>query len=98
MQCQLYFKILPSSSIINITGSSVLVRHFYVICRVWCVACEISMENFKKLEKIGEGTYGVVYKAKNIKTGALVALKKIRLDVYVTNWSAEFRTWKHSGL
>jgi len=41
------------------------------------------MENFKKLEKIGEGTYGVVYKAKNIKTGALVALKKIRMDVYV---------------
>jgi len=41
------------------------------------------MENFKKLEKIGEGTYGVVYKAKNIKTGALVALKKIRLDAYV---------------
>jgi len=41
------------------------------------------MEQFKKLEKIGEGTYGVVYKAKNIKTGALVALKKIRLDAYV---------------
>jgi len=42
------------------------------------------MENYKKLEKIGEGTYGIVYKAKNIKTGALVALKKIRLDVYVS--------------
>jgi len=41
------------------------------------------MENFKKLEKIGEGTYGVVYKAKNVKTGALVALKKIRVDLYV---------------
>jgi len=41
------------------------------------------MDNFKKLEKIGEGTYGVVYKAKNVKTGTLVALKKIRLDVYV---------------
>ena len=40
------------------------------------------MENYKKLEKIGEGTYGVVYKAKNIKTGELIALKKIRLDVY----------------
>ena len=33
---------------------------------------------FQKLEKIGEGTYGIVYKAKNKKTGQLVALKKIR--------------------
>jgi serine/threonine protein kinase len=38
------------------------------------------MENFQKLEKIGEGTYGVVYKAKHVDTGRVVALKKIRLD------------------
>jgi len=50
------------------------------------------MDNFKKLEKIGEGTYGVVYKAKNVKTGALVALKKIRLDVYVINDSLPLST------
>lgn len=37
-------------------------------------------EVFQKLEKIGEGTYGVVYKARNKRTGQLVALKKIRLD------------------
>lgn len=48
-----------------------------------CIVCKTEMENFKKLEKIGEGTYGVVYKARNVKTGAVVALKKIRLDVYV---------------
>ncbi|XP_063239591.1 cyclin-dependent kinase 1 isoform X2 [Bacillus rossius redtenbacheri] len=38
------------------------------------------MDNFQKIEKIGEGTYGVVYKAKNKKTGEMVAMKKIRLE------------------
>ncbi|XP_013784754.1 cyclin-dependent kinase 2-like isoform X1 [Limulus polyphemus] len=38
------------------------------------------MENFQKIEKIGEGTYGVVYKARDKETGKLVALKKIRLE------------------
>lgn len=38
------------------------------------------MENFQKIEKIGEGTYGVVYKARDKFNGTLVALKKIRLD------------------
>jgi serine/threonine protein kinase len=38
------------------------------------------MDNFLKIEKIGEGTYGVVYKAKIIATGQLVAMKKIRLE------------------
>jgi len=38
------------------------------------------MEKYQKIEKIGEGTYGVVYKAKNRTSGELVALKKIRLE------------------
>lgn len=37
-------------------------------------------EVFRKVEKIGEGSYGVVYKARNKRTGQLVALKKIRLN------------------
>jgi cyclin-dependent kinase len=38
------------------------------------------MERYQKLEKVGEGTYGVVYKAKDRMTGEIVALKKIRLE------------------
>ncbi|KAL0586659.1 hypothetical protein ABG067_003647 [Albugo candida] len=38
------------------------------------------MENYQKVEKIGEGTYGIVYKAKDLKSGRIVALKKIRLE------------------
>ncbi|EPY28837.1 cyclin-dependent kinase [Strigomonas culicis] len=35
---------------------------------------------YERQEKIGEGTYGVVYKAREVTTGATVALKRIRLD------------------
>ncbi|KAI8931514.1 hypothetical protein NX059_011174 [Plenodomus lindquistii] len=40
------------------------------------------MENYQKLEKVGEGTYGVVYKARDLTTKdqRIVALKKIRLE------------------
>ena len=38
------------------------------------------MDKYVKLEKIGEGTYGVVYKARHKETQKIVALKRIRLD------------------
>eukprot|EP01113_Clastostelium_recurvatum_P018313 TRINITY_DN215_c0_g1_i1.p1 TRINITY_DN215_c0_g1~~TRINITY_DN215_c0_g1_i1.p1 ORF type:complete len:297 (+),score=80.47 TRINITY_DN215_c0_g1_i1:101-991(+) len=38
------------------------------------------MEKYTKIEKLGEGTYGIVYKAKNRENGEIVALKRIRLD------------------
>lgn len=38
------------------------------------------LERYQRIEKVGEGTYGVVYKAKDRQTGQLVALKKIRLE------------------
>jgi len=40
----------------------------------------LRMEDFAKLEKIGEGTYGVVFKGCNRKTNEIVAMKKIRLE------------------
>ncbi|CAI2161384.1 19922_t:CDS:2 [Funneliformis geosporum] len=41
---------------------------------------EEEYQEYTKIEKLGEGTYGVVYKARDKKTGKIVALKKIRLD------------------
>jgi cyclin-dependent kinase len=38
------------------------------------------VEKYQKIQKVGEGTYGIVYKALDTKTSDLVALKKIRLQ------------------
>ncbi|KAI8620163.1 protein serine/threonine kinase [Chytriomyces sp. MP71] len=38
------------------------------------------MEKYQKIEKLGEGTYGIVYKAQNRETDDIVALKRIRLE------------------
>lgn len=40
----------------------------------------VKMQKYEKLEKIGEGTYGTVFKAKNRESGEIVALKRVRLD------------------
>lgn len=37
------------------------------------------MQKYEKLEKIGEGTYGTVFKGRN-RDGQIVALKRVRLD------------------
>jgi len=38
------------------------------------------IDKYEKLERIGEGTYGVVYKARDVDTNEIRALKKIRLE------------------
>ena len=37
------------------------------------------LDRYIKLEKVGEGTYGVVYKAKDRETNEILALKKVRM-------------------
>ena len=52
----------------------------------------IRMDKYQKLQRIGEGTYGVVYKAKHREHGTILALKRIRLESedegdFWTTWS-----------
>ncbi|PWA38717.1 Protein kinase, ATP binding site-containing protein [Artemisia annua] len=37
-------------------------------------------EAFEKLEKVGQGTYSSVFRARELETGRIVALKKVRFD------------------
>ncbi|CAN6352122.1 unnamed protein product [Urochloa humidicola] len=37
-------------------------------------------EGFEKMEKVGQGTYSSVFRARELSTGRLVALKKVRFD------------------
>ena len=38
------------------------------------------MSKYKKIEVLGEGAYGVVYKAQNQQTGEIVAIKKVKFE------------------
>jgi serine/threonine protein kinase len=39
-----------------------------------------NVEKYTKLNRVGEGTYGIVYRAKT-SSGEIFALKKIRMDL-----------------
>ena len=39
-----------------------------------------SVNDYEKLNRVGEGTYGVVYRARHKKTDKIVALKRVRMD------------------
>lgn len=60
-------------------------------CNIWfsackeaetdaAVACLCGFVQYEKIARVGEGTYGVVYKGKDTRTNNIVALKKIRLE------------------
>lgn len=44
-----------------------------------CQSCR-TVSEFEMIKKINEGTYGVVYKAKDKMTGEIVALKKVKME------------------
>ena len=51
----------------------------------------VKIDDFIKLEKIGEGTYGVVFKGKNKKSGEIVILLRLS-SRYITvgmQWGSE---------
>ncbi|CAA2996511.1 cyclin-dependent kinase G-2-like isoform X1 [Olea europaea subsp. europaea] len=39
-----------------------------------------SVDEFERLNKINEGTYGIVYRARDKKSGEIVALKKVKME------------------
>lgn len=45
----------------------------------WHASFHMIMENFKVLEKLGEGSYGCVIKATDLLTGEIVAIKKCKI-------------------
>ncbi|KAF3785348.1 putative serine/threonine-protein kinase, partial [Nymphaea thermarum] len=60
------------------------IRHFLdwvliIFCFNMLQGCR-SVDEFERLNRIDEGTYGVVYRAKNKKSGEIVALKKVKME------------------
>ncbi|XP_064437976.1 cyclin-dependent kinase 10 isoform X7 [Mirounga angustirostris] len=53
--------------------------HLQTSCIMKLGRCR-SVKEFEKLNRIGEGTYGIVYRARDTQTDEIVALKKVRMD------------------
>ena len=51
-----------------------------LLCGVWQLGRCRSVTEFEKLNRVGEGTYGVVYRARDVRNDRIVALKKMKLD------------------
>jgi len=58
-----------------------------------------SVDSFEKLNRLGEGTYGTVYRARSLETGLVVALKKVRIhnekDGFPRSSLREIRLLRH---
>ncbi|KAI7879484.1 Pkinase-domain-containing protein [Lichtheimia hyalospora FSU 10163] len=65
---------IRQSKLLTVRNKPVLYKDlpFYGACR--------DVEDFQKLNRVGEGTYGVVYRVRDRKTKQIVALKKIRME------------------
>ena len=65
-----YFTILHSSH------HSKALQFLTTASCVFCSTNRSEMDKYDKMNRIGEGAYGVVYRCRNKETGALVAIKK----------------------
>ncbi|KAJ1814739.1 Cyclin-dependent kinase 10 [Coemansia sp. RSA 2671] len=55
-------------------------RQVSLPCNGFLGACT-DVDAYDKLNRIGEGTYGIVYRAQHRRSGSIVALKRMRVDV-----------------
>uniref|UniRef100_A0A452TV53 Cyclin-dependent kinase 10 n=1 Tax=Ursus maritimus TaxID=29073 RepID=A0A452TV53_URSMA len=53
---------------------------FFTVTSVFQLGRCRSVKEVEKLTRIGEGTYGIVYRARDTQTDEIVALKKVRMD------------------
>ena len=55
-------------------------HYILAIIKLILYSLKMDTDKYQKINKIGEGTYGVVYKARDKNSNQIVALKNIRLD------------------
>eukprot|EP00439_Symbiodinium_sp_Y106_P085416 s36_g28.t1 len=66
-------------------------------CRRLWLSQAGSMDQYQKIEKVGEGTYGVVYKAQD-SAGEIYALKTIRLEAALSDVQRPAHVSEYRGL
>jgi hypothetical protein len=74
---------------------SIILGDFDSANRTFRFSAGVTMDRYQKIEKnghVGEGTYGVVYKAKDKQTDAIVALKV--LNATTALWRHSNSTWQ----